>query len=157
MDETPDDLGQLDTHLVSHECGRDNPLKFTPHSKENTMNIVSLIARIAGEPSTRRVKTRDGETSVTEVRIAIPTSMGRDSKTGFLSARYWRRESLAKFLRKGRLVSVTGQLVTESWKTESGESRSRLVLDVRDIQLLDSPARESKQAPEQGVIEKAPF
>jgi single-strand DNA-binding protein len=48
--------------------------------------------------------------------------------------------TINKFLRKGREILVTGSLKQDKWKDkESGDNRSRIVIQVEDFEFLDSP------------------
>lgn len=55
----------------------------------------------------------------------------------FVECEMWgtRAESLAKFLAKGMKVTVQGSLRYHSWQAKDGSQRSRVTVNVRDVDL----------------------
>lgn len=81
---------------------------------------------------------------VTDFRIgSTPRRMDRasgewsDGETLWFSVSCWRAlaQNVAESLRKGDPVVVTGRLLTRSWTTETGETRSGLEIDATSIGL----------------------
>ena len=63
------------------------------------------------------------------------TGQWKDGTALFLRATAWREiaTNIAESLTKGMRVVVTGRLVQHNWKTEQGENRSMLGLDVDEV------------------------
>ncbi|MFF2076367.1 single-stranded DNA-binding protein [Kitasatospora sp. NPDC058162] len=59
----------------------------------------------------------------------------KDGTTLFLRATAWREmaEHITESLTKGMRVVVTGRLVQHNWKTDQGENRSMLGLDIDEV------------------------
>jgi single-strand DNA-binding protein len=77
---------------------------------------------------------------VTEFNIAVD-GWKRDEKPLWLKLKIWGKTAdvAANYVRKGSMIAVSGQLENETWTDKgSGEERSKIVLNVKDLTLLDS-------------------
>ncbi len=77
---------------------------------------------------------------VTEFSIAVD-GWKRDSKPLWLNLKIWGKtaEIATNYVRKGSMIAVSGQLESESWTDRgSGEEKSKIVLNVKELALLDS-------------------
>lgn len=59
-------------------------------------------------------------------------------ETDFIDCKKWNPGKLADYLKKGQQVSISGDIVQESWEKD-GQKRSRLIIQVDNIQLLQRP------------------
>lgn len=69
----------------------------------------------------------------------------RMKETDWFSLEAWGKtaEVMANYVRKGGLIGVSGQIKIEEWKDRnSGDLRSKLIVDVKELQLLDSKSQE---------------
>jgi len=77
---------------------------------------------------------------VAEFSIAVD-GRKRDSKPLWLNLKIWGKtaEVAANYVRKGSKVAVSGSLESETWTDRaSGEEKSKMVLNVKELTLLDS-------------------
>ena len=77
---------------------------------------------------------------VAEFSIAVD-SWKRDSKPLWLNLKIWGKQAqvAADYVRKGSMVAVSGSLESETWTDRaSGEEKSKMVLNVKELTLLDS-------------------
>lgn len=97
-------------------------------------NNVVLIGRLTADPKTRPA----GESTVATFRLAV-TRRGRRDEADFVSVECWNTlaESVAQYLRKGRLVGVVGELRSGEWTSPDGERRSRLDVLAHSVDFLD--------------------
>lgn len=85
----------------------------------------------------------DSGTSVAEFTIAISYPKRRNTEEKeplWLSVKVWGKqvETVANLMKKGSHVLLQGELEQETWDTKDGDKRSKLVLNCRNFQLLDS-------------------
>lgn len=89
------------------------------------MNTISLIANLTADPrELRPVKTKDGETVVTDFRVAYNDPRAPEgADADYFSVTVWgaQAENAVKYLRKGREVAIEGRLKHEPWTSEAGE------------------------------------
>ena len=116
------------------------------------MNKVILVGRI----------TRDSELTYTVggypiLKFSIAVNRRRKQEdeyvdeASFFDARVWGKpaESLEPYTNKGQQVAIEGSLKQERWETQSGDKRSRILIDSSYVQLLGGK-REEASAPRAG-------
>ncbi len=116
------------------------------------INKVVLLGRL----------TRDGELSYTRsgypiLKMALAVNRGRKQndkwveEASFFEANLWgkRAESLRPYLIKGQQVAIDGALRQERWESPDGDKRSKIVIDVSDIQLVGSKKAEDSRPAEE--------
>ena len=110
------------------------------------MNSVELIGRIATDPEVRTIS--EGNT-VAKFRLAVDRR-GKNKTTDFITIQCWNKdvEFVTKYLEKGRLVSIEGSLLVDSWKTPEGQSRESVYVNADSVQGLDY----KKPAPEEELV-----
>ncbi|MGD1903720.1 MAG: single-stranded DNA-binding protein [Geitlerinemataceae cyanobacterium] len=102
-----------------------------------SINTITLVGRVGGDPDVRyfdsgKVKCR--------VSLAVdrPT---RDDRPDWFNLEMWGKtaEVAANYVRKGKLIGVTGYLKIDSWQDRnSGAQRSSPVIAVDNMRLLGS-------------------
>jgi single-strand DNA-binding protein len=111
-------------------------------------NYVTLVGNLGSDPEFKKLETG---VQVAEFRIAcneIRNSDGqRTERTHWFSCTAFGKlaEICREYLKKGRRVGIHGSLYYSSWENEKGGKRSRVSVNVRDIEFLDS--RPSKSQP----------
>lgn len=109
----------------------------------NDLNNVIITGRV----------TRDAELKYTHsgavfVNFSIAVNEGIKQQDGrwedvanFFEITLWGKqaETLARFLSKGKQVSVQGRLKQQTWQTEDGSKRSKVTINAQFIQLLGTP------------------
>jgi len=121
------------------------------------MNKVTIIGNLTRDPELR--STRDG-ISVCTFTVAV-NRRGRSAEAGqpeadFFRVTAWRQlgEICAKYLAKGRKVSVTGTVSASAYTAQDGSARASLEVTADDVEFLtprgevgDMPAAPRAQAP----------
>jgi len=116
----------------------------------HTINQVSLLGRVGQAPELRQ--TQSG-TAVLQLRLATD----RRQRTGEAASDWhtvicWGEtaEAVARYVRAGQRVYVSGRLQTRSWQSEDGQRRSRTEIQAREVIFLDRPSdREQPDADDQ--------
>ncbi|WP_297960405.1 single-stranded DNA-binding protein [uncultured Campylobacter sp.] len=80
----------------------------------------------AGIAVTRKFKNAQGETA---------------EETCFIDLKFFGRtaEVVNQYLRKGSKLAVEGRLKLEQWQDQSGQNRSRHVVEIESLEMLGSP------------------
>ncbi len=67
----------------------------------------------------------------------------KHEEVDYIEARLWNKlaENCSKYLGKGQLIRIVGELRQQRWTTESNEPRSKLIVNVN---LIDWEYRETK-------------
>lgn len=92
-------------------------------------NKFIAVGNITRDAESRMV----GETEVGRYSVAIN---GRKDKVLFIDCDHWRIGGVLPFLTKGQSVLVEGELEQQSWTDKEGNPKSKMVLQVRQLQLL---------------------
>ena len=113
------------------------------------MNKVFIVGNLTRDPELR--STRDG-TSVCTFTVAV-NRRGRSAEAGqpeadFFRVTVWRQlgENCAKYLAKGRKVSVTGSVSASAYTAQDGTARASLEVTADDVEFL-TPRGEVGDAP----------
>ena len=121
------------------------------------MNKVFIVGNLTRDPELR--STRDG-ISVCSFTVAVNRRV-RNAEAGqpeadFFRVTAWRQlgENCAKYLAKGRKVSVTGSVSASAYTAQDGTARASLEVTADDVEFLsprgevgDAPAAPRAQAP----------
>lgn len=102
-----------------------------------SLNVCSFTGRAGRDPATRYF---ESGSMVAEFSIAID-GWKRDSKPLWLNLKIWGRTAqiAADYVKKGSMIAVSGQLESETWTDRaSGEEKSKIVLNVKELTLLGS-------------------
>lgn len=102
------------------------------------MNNVVLVGRLTREPEVRY--TPNGA-QVTSFTIAVDRDFqtrNGERQTDFLDIQVWNKqaESCAKYLSKGKMVSVQGSIRTESYTDRNGVQRKAWRINANRVQFL---------------------
>ncbi len=122
-------------------------------------NRIILIGRLTREPELRYTP---GGSAVTNMRIAVGERR-RDrngqlhTDTLFIDVTVWgnQAEVVARYLRKGRLVLVDGQLRMETWQDRDGNKRTTYRVVARQVRFLDGAGAQTGEQPAAGTQELA--
>lgn len=107
------------------------------------MNSVTLIGRVGGDPD---VKYFESGSVVTKLTLAV-NRRKRDSEPDWFPLEIWGKtaEVAANYVRKGKQIGIKGHLKIEKWQDKnSGETRTKAVVVVDELELLGSKADEAK-------------
>jgi single-strand DNA-binding protein len=102
-----------------------------------SLNVCTFTGRAGKDPEVRYFESGK---MLAEFSIAVD-DWKRDKKPLWLDLKIWGKvaDVAANYVRKGSMIAVSGQLEKETWTDKgSGEERSKIVLNVKDLTLLDS-------------------
>jgi single-strand DNA-binding protein len=107
----------------------------TPKSNGEGLNSVALVGRLVRDPILRH--TASG-TPVVGFSIAVAE---RGEQVSFVAITVWGNQGLAcaRYLSKGRRVSVAGRITTRDFLATDGTKRTAVTVTASHIQFLDSP------------------
>lgn len=103
-----------------------------------TINRVELMGRVGNEPELRQ--TQNG-TAVVQLRLATDRRNGSgEQQTDWHTVVCWAKqaEAVARYVRKGDRVYVSGRLNQHSWESDAGERRSRTEIHAHEVIFLGS-------------------
>jgi len=115
------------------------------------MNNCTFTGRLA---DTAEVKDVGGKAKG-RYRIAV-NGYKKEAPPLWLTCDHWGIGAVSQFLTKGQRVCVSGELKEESWKGKDGQERKAMLLNVRNLVLLDS-AKASDSKPKWEQDDEAPF
>jgi single-stranded DNA-binding protein len=102
------------------------------------MNQVTVIGRTCTAIQLRQ--TNNGVAG--SIRLAVP---GRGGKTNFFTANFWNdsAQTAERFLTAplGRLIAITGSLVSTRWLAKDGSAREQVAINVDRFYFLDRPTQ----------------
>lgn len=108
------------------------------------MNSVCIMGNLTRDPEVRYTSNGD---PITQFGLAYNApKKGPDgawtTEAHFFDVSAWgpRFEKLAEYLSKGAKVGVTGRLVQDRWKNDSGENRSKVKITATDITFAGTKA-----------------
>lgn len=105
------------------------------------MNKVVLIGRITKDADF--VQLEDGTRGVARFTLAVnrdfPNKNG-EKDADFVSVAYWSNhaDKISPHLNKGKLIGVSGKIITRSYTTESGSKKYITQVEADGIQFLGS-------------------
>lgn len=114
------------------------------------LNSVHLIGNLGNDPELRN--TQGGQAVLTMRLATTETYLDRDrnrqERTEWHTVVIWgkRAEGLARILRKGSKIGVTGSLRTNSWDGNDGTKRYRTEIQARQV-ILCGDGRGGQQQP----------
>lgn len=102
------------------------------------MNQTTLTGNLTADIETRDV----GEQHLSEFRLGC----NEGERVVFMPVEAWNMPHLAEHLHKGSKVLISGSLKQESWETDKGEKRSRILLTAYKVEFLDPAPEKGKHS-----------
>jgi single-strand DNA-binding protein len=102
-----------------------------------SLNVCSFTGRAGRDPE---MKFFESGSAIAQLTIAVD-GWKRDSEPLWLNLKVWGKlaQVAGDYVRKGSQIAVSGQLENESWTDRTtGEKRSKMVLNVKELTLLGS-------------------
>lgn len=99
------------------------------------MNNITLVGRLGKDAETKQLK----EKTVTNFTLAVSTN----GETQWINCRYWNAGKVTEFLRKGKLIGLTGELLIEHYEKD-GATLVSPVVNVRRVELLGKKDNENE-------------
>lgn len=100
------------------------------------MNNCVFSGRLAKDAETRY--TQSG-TAITTFCMAVKSGFGEHEATSWINCNLWKREKVAVYLKKGSLVTVSGELQVRKYEDKNGVERQSVEITVRDFDLPPKP------------------
>ena len=101
------------------------------------MNNITLIGRVGADPDVKHF-----ESGTVKARFTLAVKRRKkDDQPDWFDVEAWGKtaEVIANYVRKGKQVGVQGSLKFDRWTDkQTGEERSRLVVNVNQLELLGS-------------------
>ncbi|MFT5837216.1 MAG: single-strand DNA-binding protein [Candidatus Azotimanducaceae bacterium] len=97
------------------------------------MNQTIITGNLTADIETRDVKSSVGEQHLSKFTLAS----NEGERVVFMPVEAWNMPHLAEYLFKGSKTLISGALKQDSWETEAGEKRSRIVLTAYKVEFLD--------------------
>ena len=126
---------------TTEKTSTEEPKASQPASRSNSVNQTILVGRLVADPQLR--ETGNGK-HVTTVRIA--TNNGASAE--FHNVVLWGQlaDFATTYLKKGRLVHVSGRLQTRSWTAADGNTRYSVEVVASQLQALSSKSADGPAA-----------
>lgn len=126
------------------------------------INKAIISGNLTRDPELRQ--TQSG-TSVLSMAVAVSERVKRgdqwEDRPSYVDVTVWgaRAEALAKFLRKGLRVAVSGRLRQDRWQDkQTGENRSRLGIVADEVDVMTPRDRgQERQAPARQQVARTPY
>ena len=107
------------------------------------LNSVTIIGRLTKDGELSYTK---GGTPILKMAIAVNKSMKQQDGTykdaaSFFDLAVWGKygEAMAKHCTKGKQLGIQGELEQQRWTDQSGANKSKVVINVRNMELLADP------------------
>lgn len=114
------------------------------------LNKVALVGRLTKDPEVRY--TADNQTPIAKFTIAVDRRFKRDGQPSadFIPVVVFGKsaENCGKFIRKGRLVAVSGRIQTGSWDDQDGKRHYTTDVIADEVDFLDRGSDTREQGAE---------
>ncbi len=110
------------------------------------LNVVHLVGRVGGDPDVKYFESGSVRCSLT---LAVNRQTSKSDDPDWFNLELWGKtaEIAANYVRKGRLIGVSGSLKIDTWTDRNtGANRSKPVIRVDRLELLGSK-RDSDSSP----------
>lgn len=122
------------------------------------MNSSIIIGRLTRDPEVRYTQSGTAVCSMT-VAVDRPRQAGKEKETDFIRVQAWEKtaENCEKFLSKGSMVAVQGQLRQNTYEKD-GEKKSTYIVRADRVEFI-GPKVEKQETPDnfQEINEEVPF
>lgn len=112
------------------------------------LNTTTLTGRLVQEPEVKEVEKKGKEPyKVLSATLAVNAN---EDTVYFIPVIFYRRlaEVVEEYCEKGDKITVSGFLHQQTWKTEDGENRNRIVIVVRNVEFMSIKQKEDKKQKE---------
>ena len=122
----------------------------------NDINSVVLVGRLTKDAEVGRA----GSTSISKPSIAVNRSVKKGdewtSEASFIELEIWGKtaESLCKYLTKGQMIAVSGELKQDRWQDPEGNPRYKIKIVAEHVEFKPEFKNKTKEDEEQKVEEE---
>ena len=112
------------------------------------MNSINVMGRLTADPELRNTQTGK---KVLTFRVAVNTGFGDRQQTDFFKVSLWNdyAVTMSKYLSKGRLIGVSGEVHLEEFEGKNGKGATMVITNA-NVTLADSGNSSSKTNNQQG-------
>ncbi|TGL60709.1 single-stranded DNA-binding protein [Leptospira sarikeiensis] len=113
------------------------------------LSLTVLDGYLTSDPELK--KTQNGK-SVTNFTVAVnhnyKRSDGEESEVSYMDIEVWEKlaEVCSEYLKKGKKVTIVGQLKQDRWKNQEGHSRSKVKVIADEVRFDSFGERKEKEA-----------
>ncbi len=109
----------------------------------NNINVINLVGRVGGNPE---VQTFESDAKVAKVSLAVKRRV-KDSEPDWFTVELWGKlaEITEKYVAKGSLIGISGEIKLNEWNDKNGNYRYKLVVRANNLELL-SPKSETNKS-----------
>ncbi|PKL19547.1 MAG: single-stranded DNA-binding protein [Spirochaetae bacterium HGW-Spirochaetae-5] len=114
------------------------------------INRVLIIGRLTRDPEMRYTPAGTAVCSFAVANSKTYSQNGeKKEQVSFIDCVAWAKlaEVIVEYCRKGYRVAIDGKLVQRRWQDDSGNTRSKLEVQVENIQLLQGKTGETQKQP----------
>lgn len=110
------------------------------------LNTTTLTGRLVQEPVAKEVA-KKGQEPYKVLNATLAVNANEDT-VYFIPVIFYRRlaEVIEQYCEKGDKITVSGFLQQQTWETEDGEKRDRIVVIVRDVELMSKKQKQTNPA-----------
>lgn len=123
------------------------------------LNKVALVGRLTKDPEIRY--TADNQTPIAKFTIAVDRTFKRDNQPAadFIPVIVFGKsaENCGKYIKKGRLVAVSGRIQTRSWDDQDGKRHYATEVIADEVDFLDKGSDARMQGSEGGSVDYGDF
>ena len=103
------------------------------------INTVTLVGRLTKDPELRHTINNVAYLRFTVASNRSYTNQNGDREADFINCVAWRAqaENMARFLKKGALIGVTGSIQTDSYRTQDGQTRYTTEVSTNSVLFLE--------------------
>jgi single-strand DNA-binding protein len=106
------------------------------------MNQTVITGNLTADIETREIKTSEGEQHLSKFTLGC----NEGERVIFMPVEAWNMPHLVEHLFKGSKALISGSLKQDHWETDTGEKRSRIVLNAYKVEFLDPAPEKARQA-----------
>jgi single-strand DNA-binding protein len=102
------------------------------------MNVVFIVGRVGQDPE---FKTFESGTTKATFSLAVDRTLSKtDRITDWFRVEVWGKQAeiVSEYVKKGTLMSVTGQLETQTWQDQAGNPREMPLIRCTEFRLEGS-------------------
>jgi len=113
------------------------------------MNVINIIGRIGKDIE---LKYLASGSAVASFSIAVNQDYKRDGqkveKTSWFDVSAFSKvaENLHQYFHKGSMIGITGELEQQTWKTQQGENRSKVIIKLQQFTFIDKKDNNQHQS-----------
>jgi len=112
-----------------------------------------MTGNLTADIETREIPARDKSSDAQHLsKFTLACDTGE--RVTFMPVEAWNMPHLPQYLTKGSKVLISGALKQNNWETDSGEKRSRIVLNAYKVEFLDPAPEQPAQGRPTSAAEK---